>query len=59
MSCVMIVDALSAVLDLLLMPLDATPDRKTPRWLWALWLTALLAVLGFVGIAIYVIAMKF
>jgi hypothetical protein len=55
----MIVDALSAVLVLLLMPLDATPDRKTPRWLWALWLTALLAVLGFVGIAIYVIAMKF
>ncbi|HEY7808313.1 MAG TPA: hypothetical protein VIC34_14040 [Croceibacterium sp.] len=55
----MIVDALSAILDLLLVPLDLTPDRKAPRWLWALWLAALLAVLGFVGVAIYIIAMTF
>jgi hypothetical protein len=55
----MLVDALFAVFELLLLPLDATPSRRTSGWLWVLWLVAMAAVLALVGLGIYAVAMTF
>jgi hypothetical protein len=55
----MIVDALFAVFELFLLPLDTTPSRRTAGWLWALWLIAMALVLGLVGIGIYAVAVTF
>jgi hypothetical protein len=42
-----------------LLPLDATPSRRTSGWLWVLWLVAMAAVLALVGLGIYAVAVTF